>query len=93
MKSDKPSQNGKERLRKAHKHKKLRNSKTPPESTPSNTLKASSPLKIDIIKFLLSTTLLAKSSTNSVLILFPFGNELIKHKLREERDAMQKTQN
>jgi hypothetical protein len=38
--------------------------------------------------FLLSTTRLAKSSTNVVLILCPFGNELIKHKLREERDVM-----
>jgi hypothetical protein len=38
--------------------------------------------------FLLSTTLLAKSSTNFVHILSPFGNELIKHKLREEWDAM-----
>jgi hypothetical protein len=34
--------------------------------------------------FLLSTTRLAKSSTNFVPILSPFGNELIKHKLREE---------
>jgi hypothetical protein len=38
--------------------------------------------------FLLSTTRLAKSSTNFVLILSPFGNELIKHKPREERYAM-----
>jgi hypothetical protein len=43
--------------------------------------------------FLLSTTQLAKSSTNFVLILSPFGNELIKHKPREERDAMQEIQN
>jgi hypothetical protein len=43
--------------------------------------------------FLLSTTQLAKSSTNFVPILSPFGNELIKHKPREERDAMQEIQN
>jgi hypothetical protein len=42
--------------------------------------------------FLLSTTQLAKSSTNFVLILFPFGNELIKHKPREEREAMHEIQ-
>jgi hypothetical protein len=41
----------------------------------------------------LSTTLLAKSSTNFVPILSPFGNELIKHKSREERDAMHDIQN
>jgi hypothetical protein len=38
--------------------------------------------------FLLSTTWLAKSSTNFVHILSPSGNELIKHNLREELDAM-----
>jgi hypothetical protein len=38
--------------------------------------------------FLLSTTRLAKSSTNFVHNLSPFGNELIKHKPREEWDAM-----
>jgi hypothetical protein len=38
--------------------------------------------------FLLSTIWLAKSLTNFVHILSPFGNELIKHKLREECDAM-----
>jgi hypothetical protein len=43
--------------------------------------------------FLLSTTLLVKSSTNFVLILSPFGNELIKLKTREERDAMHEIQN
>jgi hypothetical protein len=42
---------------------------------------------------LLSTTLVAKSSTNVVPMLSPFGNELIKHKPREERDAMQDIQN
>jgi hypothetical protein len=43
--------------------------------------------------FYLSTTLLAKSSTNIVLILSPLGNELIKHKPREERDDMHEIQN
>jgi hypothetical protein len=43
--------------------------------------------------FLLSSTLLAKSSTNFVPILSPFGNELIKRKPREERDAMHENQN
>jgi hypothetical protein len=43
--------------------------------------------------FLLSTTQLAKSSTNFVPILSPFDNELIKHKLREEQDAMHENQN
>jgi hypothetical protein len=39
--------------------------------------------------FLLSTTnSLAKSSIKFVHNLSPFGNELIKHKLREEQDAM-----
>jgi hypothetical protein len=42
MKSGKPSQNGKEELRKAQKHKKLTKLKTPPESNPLNTLNASS---------------------------------------------------
>jgi hypothetical protein len=47
MKSDKPSQNGKEDLRKAQNQnrmsKKSSNSKNLPESTPPNTLNASSP--------------------------------------------------
>jgi hypothetical protein len=43
--------------------------------------------------FLLSSTLLAKSSTSFVPILSPFGNELIKRKPREERDAMHENQN
>jgi hypothetical protein len=42
--------------------------------------------------FLPSSTLLAKSSTNFVPILFPFGIELIKHKPIEERDAMHENQ-
>jgi hypothetical protein len=43
--------------------------------------------------FLLSTTLLAKSSMNFVPILSPFDNKLIKHKSREEQDAMHEIQN
>jgi hypothetical protein len=42
------------------------------------------PLRYTFIIFLLSTTLLAKSSTNFVPILSPFGNELIKHQPREK---------
>jgi hypothetical protein len=36
---------------------------------------------------------ISKSSTNFVHNLSPFGNELIKHNSREERDAMDETQN
>jgi hypothetical protein len=36
--------------------------------------------------------MLAKSSTNFVPILSPFGNELIKQKPREERHAMHENQ-
>jgi hypothetical protein len=43
--------------------------------------------------FLLATTLLAKSLTNFVPTLNPFGNKLIKHKPREEQDAMREIQN
>jgi hypothetical protein len=50
------------------------------------------PLRLSFIMFLLSTTRLAKSSTNFVPILSPFGNELTKHKPREERDAMHENQ-
>jgi hypothetical protein len=42
--------------------------------------------------FLLSTTQLAKSSTNFVPILSPLGNELINHKPSEERGAMHENQ-
>jgi hypothetical protein len=38
--------------------------------------------------FLLSTSRLAKSSTNFVHNLSPFGNELMKHNLKEACDAM-----
>jgi hypothetical protein len=43
--------------------------------------------------FFVSTTRLAKSSTNFVPILSPFGNELIKNKPREEQDDMHEIQN
>jgi hypothetical protein len=50
------------------------------------------PLRYSFTMFLLSTTRLAKSSTNFVPILSPFGNELINHKPREERDDMHENQ-
>jgi hypothetical protein len=43
--------------------------------------------------FLFLATRLAKSPTNFVPILSPSGNELIKHKPREEWDAMYEIQN
>jgi hypothetical protein len=45
------------------------------------------------IIFLLSTTLLAKSSINFVPIHSPFGNKFIKHKPKEKRDAIHEIQN
>jgi hypothetical protein len=72
-------QNGKEELRKAQKLTKLLLKHTPP-----NTLNASSPPLVDFTMFLLSTTWLAKSSTNFLHILSPFGNKIIKHNPREE---------
>jgi hypothetical protein len=84
QKNSKPNQNGNEELRKAQKHKKFTNSKTPPESTPSNTLNTSSPSYIDIIMLHLSTTLLARVQPTLCPILSPLGTELIKHKPREE---------
>jgi hypothetical protein len=89
MKSGKPSQNGKEEVRKAQKHKKLTKLKTPPESTPHNTLNAISPPYIDIYHVFSLNHPISKSLTIFVPILSHFGNELIKHKMREERDAMQ----
>jgi hypothetical protein len=79
--------------RKAKKSSKLKNSKLPLKSTPPNTLKSSSLPLVDIIMFLLSTTRLANSSTNFMHNLSPFGNELIKHNSREERDVMPEIQN
>jgi PhoPQ-activated pathogenicity-related protein len=72
----------------AKKTKKAQNQKIPLKSTPHNTLNSSSPTYLDIIMFLLSTTRLAKSSTNFVHNLSPFSNELIKYKSREEQDAL-----
>jgi hypothetical protein len=43
---------------------------------------------IESIKFILSTTRLAKSSVNFVHIFSPFGNELIKLNPREAWDAI-----
>jgi hypothetical protein len=43
--------------------------------------------------FLLSITRLAESFINFVPILSPLGNELIKHKPREERNAIHENQN
>jgi hypothetical protein len=84
-KNGKPSK----RAKKSSKSKKL---KTLPEiNYPKHSQCKLSPLGRPIM-FLLSTTQLAKSSTNFVLILFPFGNELIKHKPREEREAMHEIQ-
>jgi hypothetical protein len=53
--------------------------KTPPEQTQCKL----SPLDKQYKVFFLSTTRLAKSSINFVHILSPFGNEHIKHNLRE----------
>jgi hypothetical protein len=90
----------KKELRRAQKSKKRLKSaqklkiNTPPEI---NSLEHSqcklSPLDGHLSCFILSSTLLAKSSTNFVPILSPFGNKLIKHKPREERGAMYENQN
>jgi hypothetical protein len=59
-------------------------------NTPPKFLNASSPLFgriYHVLHKLLSTTRLAKEFYHFVHILFPFGNELIKHKPREV-DAM-----
>jgi hypothetical protein len=53
------------------------------ETNSPNTRNACSPPYVEFIMFLLSITRLPKSSTNFVHILSPFGNELIKHYLRE----------
>jgi hypothetical protein len=86
MKNYKSSKNGKKELRKAQ----SQNRTSKKGSTPCNTL---TPLDRHYHIFLLSTTMLAKSSINFVPILSPFGNELIKHKPREEQDVMQEIQN
>jgi hypothetical protein len=84
-KSGKPSQNGKEGLRQAHKHKKL----------------TKLPLTISVQVLPLDRYYHVSSLSHPVSKEFnqlcahtlPFGNELIKHKPREERDAMHKIQN
>jgi hypothetical protein len=63
----------------------LKTQKLPLKQTPPNTLNASSPLGRFYHVLLLSTTRLAKSSTNFVRKFSPFGNELIKHKPREAK--------
>jgi hypothetical protein len=78
---------------KAQNQHKSSKSTLPLKSTPPSTLNASFPLRQSFIIFLLSITRLAKSYTNFVPILSPFGNELIKHKLREEQGAMHENQN
>jgi hypothetical protein len=96
-KNGKSSQNGKEELRKAQNQnrtsKKSSNSKSSPELTLPNTLNARSPTYIDIYHVSSVNHLISKSSINFVPILSPFGNELIKHKPREERDAKHEIQN
>jgi hypothetical protein len=74
---------------------KLKSSKTqtPPESTPRNTLNETSPPYINFYHVSSLNHLISKSSTNFVPMLSPFGNKLIKHNLKEERDAMYEIQN
>jgi hypothetical protein len=66
---------------------------------PPNTLNASSPPlamnSSNIVIYHISSLihLISESSTNFVPILSPFGNELIKHESREERDAIHGNQN
>jgi hypothetical protein len=50
-----------EKLKNTKKNSQTQKLETPPEINSPNTLNASSPPKIDIIMFLLSTTLLAKN--------------------------------
>jgi hypothetical protein len=49
-------------------------------------------LRWSFIMFLLSTTRLAKEFNQLCAHALPFDNELIKHKLREERDFMHENQ-
>jgi flagellum-specific peptidoglycan hydrolase FlgJ len=66
---------------------KIKKLKTSPETTPPNSLNGSPPpyrhYHVSSLNYPIS-----KSSTNFVHNLFPFGNELIKHNLRKEWDAM-----
>jgi hypothetical protein len=86
IKSDKPR-------KRAKKLSKSKNSTLRLKSTPPNTLNAWSPAYIVIYHVSSLNHLISKSSINFVHNLSPFGNELIKHKLREERDAMHEIQN
>jgi hypothetical protein len=95
-KNGKAEQNGKEKLRrvrKAQSQHKSSKSTLPLKSTPPNTLNASSPPYIVIYHVSPLIHPISKSSTNFVPILSPFDNELIKHKPREEWDAMHENQN
>jgi hypothetical protein len=62
-------------------------------NTTPNTLNASSPPYIVIYYVSSLNHPISKSSTNFVCNLSSFGNELIKHEPREERDAMHEIQN
>jgi hypothetical protein len=94
MKSGKAKQNGKKELRRSRKSKKSSNQgKNSKSALPLTLSMQALPLRWSFIIFLLSSTLLANSSTNFLSILSPFGNEPIKHKPREERDAMHENQN
>jgi hypothetical protein len=83
-KSGKVKQNDNEELGKAQNQHKSSKSTPPLKSTPPNHLNASSPPEIAIYHVSSLTHPVSKSSTNFVPILSPFGNELIKHKPREE---------
>jgi hypothetical protein len=78
--------------RKAQNQSKSSKSTIPLKSTPPNSLNASSPPLIAIYHVSSLIHPISKSSINFVPILSPFGNELIKHKPREERDAMHENQ-
>jgi hypothetical protein len=71
----------------------MSNSKTPHESnSPKHSQCKLSPLDWHYHVSSLNHPI-SKSSTNFVPVLSLFGNKLIKHKLREERDAMHEIQN
>jgi hypothetical protein len=78
-----------EELRKAQNENKT-SRKSSNSKTPHNKLNASSPSYIVIYHVCSLNYPISKSSTNFVHNLFSFGNRLIKHKPREERDAMHK---
>jgi hypothetical protein len=94
-KTNKRHEKGKitKRARRAQNWSKCSKSTLPLKSTPPNTLNAISPPYIVIYHISSLIHPISKSSTNFVLILSPFDNELIKHKPREEQDAMHEIQN